>query len=76
MPASKGMGLLIGTAQGSFDTDGVFAAIPIAEIAPHPEGLATLLERRPLVWRRGRRHRLAVVVPLGRRVRFEQRPHW
>ena len=50
--ARKGMGLLIATAQGSFDANGVFAAmILVAVVALVAEGLLTLAERRLVVWR-------------------------
>ena len=50
--ARKGMGLLIATAQGSFDANGVFAAmILVAVVALAAEGLLTLAERRLIVWR-------------------------
>ncbi len=50
--ARQGMGLLIATAQGAFDANGVFAAmIVIAVVALAAEGLLTLLENRLLSWR-------------------------
>lgn len=50
--AREGMGLLIATAQGSFDAAGVFAAmIVIAVVALIAEGLLTLLENQLLSWR-------------------------
>lgn len=50
--AREGMGLLISTAQGAFDANGVFAAmIVIAIVALLAEGLLTLLENRLLSWR-------------------------
>ena len=50
--ARHGMGLLIATAQGSFDSDGVFAAmIVIAVVALAAEWLLTLLENRLVSWR-------------------------
>ena len=50
--ARKGMGLLIATAQGSFDANGVFAAmILVAVVALAAEALLTLAERRLIVWR-------------------------
>ncbi len=50
--AREGMGLLIATAQGSFDANGVFAAmIVIAAVALLAEGLLTLVEDRMLAWR-------------------------
>lgn len=50
--ARQGMGLLIATAQGAFDANGVFAAmIVIAVVALVAEGLLTLLENRLLSWR-------------------------
>ncbi len=50
--ARKGMGLLIATAQGSFDSDGVFAAmIIVAVVALIAEGLLTLAENRLITWR-------------------------
>jgi NitT/TauT family transport system permease protein len=50
--ARQGMGLLIATAQGAFDANGVFAAmIVIAVVALVAEGLLTLLEDRLLAWR-------------------------
>ena len=50
--AREGMGLLIATAQGAFDSNGVFAAmIVIAIVALLAEALLTLLEDRLLSWR-------------------------
>ncbi|MCP9629173.1 ABC transporter permease [Rhodopseudomonas palustris] len=50
--AREGMGLLIATAQGSFDSNGVFAAmIVIAVVALAAEWLLTALENRLLTWR-------------------------
>ena len=50
--AQKGLGLLISQAQGTFNADGVFAAmVIIAIVALLAEGLITLLERRLLAWR-------------------------
>ena len=50
--ARRGMGLLIATAQGSFDANGVFAAmIVIAVVALAAEGLLTLAETRLVAWR-------------------------
>ena len=50
--ARYGIGLLIATAQGSFDANGVFAAmIVLAVVALIAEGLLTLIENRLLVWR-------------------------
>lgn len=50
--AREGMGLLIATAQGSFDSNGVFAAmIVIAIVALAAEWLLTALENRLLTWR-------------------------
>ena len=50
--ARKGMGLLIATAQGSFDSDGVFAAmILVAVVALAAEGLLTMAENRLVAWR-------------------------
>ncbi len=50
--ARHGMGLLIATAQGSFDSDGVFAAmIVVAVVALLAEGLLTWAESRLVVWR-------------------------
>jgi NitT/TauT family transport system permease protein len=50
--AREGMGLLIATAQGSFDSNGVFAAmIVIAVVALAAEWLLTMLENRLLTWR-------------------------
>jgi NitT/TauT family transport system permease protein len=50
--AQKGLGLLISQAQGTFNADGVFAAmLIIAVVALAAEGLITLLERRLLAWR-------------------------
>ena len=50
--AREGMGLLIATAQGAFDANGVFAAmIVIAIVALIAEALLTLLENRLLKWR-------------------------
>jgi NitT/TauT family transport system permease protein len=50
--AREGMGLLIATAQGSFDSNGVFAAmIVIAVVALIAEWLLTTLEDRLLTWR-------------------------
>jgi NitT/TauT family transport system permease protein len=48
----EGMGLLIATAQGAFDANGVFAAmIVIAVVALVAEWLLTLLENHLLAWR-------------------------
>ena len=48
----EGMGLLIATAQGAFDANGVFAAmIVIAVVALLAEWLLTLLENHLLAWR-------------------------
>ncbi len=50
--AREGMGLLIATAQGSFDSNGVFAAmIVIAVVALIAEWILMLLEDRLLTWR-------------------------
>lgn len=50
--AKKGVGLLISTAQGSFNADGVFAAMVIlAVLALVVEGLITLVENRLVKWR-------------------------
>jgi NitT/TauT family transport system permease protein len=50
--AREGMGLLIATAQGAFDSNGVFAAmIVIAVVALVAEWLLTALENRLLTWR-------------------------
>jgi NitT/TauT family transport system permease protein len=50
--AQKGLGLLISQAQGTFNPNGVFAAmLIIAVVALAAEGLITLLERRLLAWR-------------------------
>jgi NitT/TauT family transport system permease protein len=50
--AQKGLGLLIRTAQGTFNPNGVLAAMFImALVALVAEGLITLLERRLLRWR-------------------------
>ncbi len=50
--ARKGMGLLIATAQGSFDSNGVFAAmILVAVVALAAEGLLTMAENRLVAWR-------------------------
>jgi NitT/TauT family transport system permease protein len=50
--AQRGLGLLISQAQGTFNADGVFAAmVIIAVVALAAEGLITLLERRLLSWR-------------------------
>src|SRR6267143_2982594 len=50
--AREGMGLLIATAQGSFDSNGVFAAmIVIAVVALIAEWLLTMIEDRLLTWR-------------------------
>jgi NitT/TauT family transport system permease protein len=50
--AQQGLGLLITQAQGTFNPDGVFAAMfIIAVIALVAEGLITLLEKRLLSWR-------------------------
>ncbi|MGI4955678.1 MAG: ABC transporter permease [Janthinobacterium lividum] len=50
--AREGMGMLIATAQGAFDANGVFAAmIVIAVVALLAEALLTLLEDRLLAWR-------------------------
>ncbi len=50
--AKKGVGLLISTAQGSFNADGVFAAMVIlAVLALIVEGVITLVENRLVKWR-------------------------
>jgi NitT/TauT family transport system permease protein len=50
--AQKGLGLLISEAQGTFNPNGVFAAMVIvAVVALAAEGLLTMLERRLLAWR-------------------------
>ena len=50
--ARHGMGLLIATAQGSFDSDGVFAAmIVVAVVALAAEALIGWAEDRLLAWR-------------------------
>jgi NitT/TauT family transport system permease protein len=50
--AQHGLGLLISQSQGTFNADGVFAAmVIIALVALAAEGLITLLERRLLAWR-------------------------
>jgi NitT/TauT family transport system permease protein len=50
--AQKGLGLLISQAQGTFNPNGVFAAmVIIAVVALAAEGLITLLERVLLSWR-------------------------
>lgn len=50
--AREGMGLLIATAQGAFDANGVFAAmIVIAVVALVAEWLLTVIENRLLAWR-------------------------
>lgn len=50
--AHRGMGLLIATAQGSFDSDGVFAAmIVIACVALLAEWALTVVEHRLVKWR-------------------------
>jgi NitT/TauT family transport system permease protein len=50
--AQKGLGLLIRTAQGTFNANGVLAAmVIIAVVALVAEGLITLLEQRLLRWR-------------------------
>lgn len=50
--ARHGMGLLIATAQGSFDSDGVFAAmIVVAAVALLAEGALGLVEHRLVAWR-------------------------
>src|SRR3954463_15821438 len=50
--AREGMGLLIATAQGSFDASGVFAAmVVIAVVALIAEWLLTMIEDRLLTWR-------------------------
>jgi NitT/TauT family transport system permease protein len=50
--AQQGLGLMISSAQGQFDTNGVFAAmLIIAVIALTAEYLIGLLERRLLAWR-------------------------
>jgi NitT/TauT family transport system permease protein len=50
--AREGMGLLIATAQGSFDSNGVFAAmIVIAVVALIAEWILMLIEDRLLTWR-------------------------
>ena len=50
--AKKGVGLLISTAQGSFNADGVFAAMVIlAVLALVVEAIITLVENRLVKWR-------------------------
>jgi NitT/TauT family transport system permease protein len=50
--AEHGLGLLISQAQGTFNPNGVFAAmLLIAVVALVAEGLITLLEKRLLAWR-------------------------
>ena len=50
--ARKGMGLLIATAQGSFDANGVFAAmILVALVALIAEWVLTMIENRLISWR-------------------------
>lgn len=50
--AREGMGLLIATAQGSFDSNGVFAAmIVVAVVALIAEWFLMLIENRLLTWR-------------------------
>ena len=50
--AKQGVGLLISTAQGSFNADGVFAAMVIlAALALVVEGIITLVETRLVKWR-------------------------
>jgi NitT/TauT family transport system permease protein len=50
--SQQGLGLIISTAQGNFDPNGVFAAmLIIAVIALTAEWLIGLLERRLLAWR-------------------------
>jgi len=50
--AQRGLGLVIATAQNTFNPDGVFAAmLIIAVVALTAEGLIGLLERRLLAWR-------------------------
>ncbi len=50
--AKKGMGLLIATAQGTFDANGVFAAmILVAVVALAMEAVLTLVENRLVSWR-------------------------
>jgi NitT/TauT family transport system permease protein len=50
--AQKGLGLLISQAQGTFNPNGVFAAmVIIAIVALMAEGVIGLLERRLLSWR-------------------------
>jgi NitT/TauT family transport system permease protein len=50
--AQQGLGLLISQAQGTFNPNGVFAAmLIIAVVALIAEGLITLLEKRLLAWR-------------------------
>ena len=50
--AKKGVGLLISTAQGSFNANGVFAAMVIlAALALVVEGIITVVENRLVKWR-------------------------
>ena len=50
--AKQGVGLLISTAQGSFNADGVFAAMVIlAVLALVVEGIITIVENRLVKWR-------------------------
>jgi NitT/TauT family transport system permease protein len=57
----KGLGHLIAFAQGTFDTNGIFAAMFIlAVIALGAEFLITQLENRLITWRPGRRDEVAL----------------
>ena len=50
--ATQGLGLMIQTAQGTFNANGVFAAMFIlAAVALIAEGLITALENRLIRWR-------------------------
>ena len=50
--AQRGLGLLISQSQGTFNADGVFAAmVIIAIVALAAEGLIAVFERRLLAWR-------------------------
>jgi NitT/TauT family transport system permease protein len=59
--SAHGLGNLIAVAQGTFNTDGIFAVMFIlAVIALIAESLITRLENRLIVWRPGRRDDIAI----------------
>jgi NitT/TauT family transport system permease protein len=56
-----GIGLLIAVAQGTFNPNGIYAAMTIlAVVALTAEGLITALENRLITWRPNRRDEIAL----------------